>query len=286
MSEIQRIALRLLPPRVVAGLARAHRPFARWLAVRHSRGVAPHDWDPTVHPSDELVTFGIAQLAEDGVPFRYYRSLRRYYEGGGRNTSEIAELLATLGVPLVSARSILEFACGYGRVTRHLVTRVSPTKITVSEIDRDAVDFVTRTFGVRGFYSTSEPEDLVHGDRYDLVLVVSLFSHLPIQSWARWLRRLEQLVQPGGLLVFSTIPWQTGGRPPIEEQREAFELGMLYSEVNETGGRLSGTEYGTAFTRTEFVEGVVAEHFDGTLVKHLPGALNGVQDVYVLRRTA
>jgi SAM-dependent methyltransferase len=224
------------------------------------------------------------EMAANGSGFRYYHSLKRYYDGGERNVSEIESILAALGAPLGDADSILEFACGHGRLTRHLVRRVSPAKLTVSDIDRGAVDFVARTFGVRGLYSTREPEQLVHDVRYDLILVVSLFSHLPIQTWTRWLNRLNDLLLPDGLLVFSTLPWQAGDSPPIPEQTEAFELGLLYSEQNETRGRLRGDDYGTSFVRTEFVLDAVEEHFTGRLVRHLPLALNGVQDVYVLRR--
>jgi SAM-dependent methyltransferase len=223
-------------------------------------------------------------MAANGSGFRYYHSLRLYYDGGERNVCEIESILTALGAPLSDADSILEFACGHGRLTRHLVRRVDPAKLTVSDIDRGAVDFVARTFGVRGLYSTREPEQLVHDARYDLILVVSLFSHLPIQTWTRWLQRLHDLLLPGGLLVFSTLPWQAGDSPPIPEQAEAFELGLLYSEQNETRGRLRGDDYGTSFVRTGFVLDVIEEHFNGRLVKHLPLALNGVQDVYVLRR--
>ncbi len=284
VAQAHRLVLRLLPTPVVTFLADAHRPLARYLAARRYRDGSGGRLVSKVDPDDDLVQHGMRQVAEKGSAFRYYHSLELYYNGGERNVSEIESILAALGAPLGDAGSILEFACGYGRVTRHLVRRVRPEKLTVSDIDRSAVDFVTRTFGVRGRYSTTEPEQLVDDGRYHLILVVSLFSHLPIQTWTRWLKRLNELLMPDGLLVFSTLPWQPGDSPPIPEQTEAFELGLLYSEQNETRGRLTGDEYGTSFVRTEFVLDAVEEHFTGRLVKHLPLALNGVQDVYVLQR--
>lgn len=268
---------------MVTFLARAHRPLARYLAARQYQGGPGGRLVRSVAADDELVHHGMRQMAEKGSGFRYYHSLKLYYEGGERNVSEIERILAAVDAPLGDADPILEFACGYGRLTRHLVQRVSPAKLTVSDIDRSAVDFVTRTFGVRGLYSTREPEQLVHDGRYDLILVVSLFSHLPIQTWTRWLKRLNELLMPDGLLLLSTLPWQTGDSPPIPEQTEAFELGLLYSENNETRGRLDGDQYGTSFVRTQFVLDAVEEHFAGRLVEHLPLALNGVQDVYVLQ---
>jgi SAM-dependent methyltransferase len=269
---------------MVAFLASCHRPLARYLAARHHRDGPDGRFVRRVDPDDDLLHHGMRQLAERGSAFRYYRSVELYYGGGLRNVSEIQSILAALGAPLGDAGSILEFACGHGRLTRHLVRRVDPEKLTVSDIDRSAVDFVTRTFGVRGVYSTSEPEQLVDDGRYDLILVVSLFSHLPLQTWTRWLKRLNELLTPDGLLVFSTLPWQAGDSPPIPDQTDAFELGLLYSEQNETRGRLSGDGYGTSFVRKQFVLDAVEGSFTGRLIKHLPLALNGVQDVYVLQR--
>jgi SAM-dependent methyltransferase len=208
-----------------------------------------------------------------------------YFGGGERNVAELEKVLGEVGCSLREADSALEFACGSGRLTRHFVRRMSPAKLTVSDIDRRAVDFVRQTFEVDGFYAASEPEKLIHDHRYDLIVVVSLFSHLPMHTWTRWLKRLDEMLTVDGLLVFSTLLWDTGGIPVIDEQKEAFELGFLYSERNETRGRLGGGEYGTTFVRKEFVTQAVSENFRGRLVKYFPRALNGVQDVYVLQRS-
>ena len=73
---------------------------------------------------------------------------------------------------------MLEFACGYGRNVRHLVRRFPRATITVSDIDGGAVAFASGRFGVCGRLSASEPEALLWDDRYDLIVVPSLFSHL------------------------------------------------------------------------------------------------------------
>ncbi len=71
--------------------------------------------------------------------------------------------------------------------------------------------------------------------------------------------------------------------------RGTFELeaeGFLYRAENETRGRLPGEHYGVAYVSDKYVEQIVSANFAGRLLKSCPRALNGFQDVYVLRGSA
>jgi SAM-dependent methyltransferase len=185
---------------------------------------------------------------------------------------------------LAAARSVLEFACGYGRVTRHLVPRVDRSRLTVADVDRDAVDFVTSTFGVRGFYSPRDPAQLMRPERYDLLVVVSLFSHLPPATWSAWLARLVALLEPDGALLLSTLPLDTLGQEPAAEDREGVERGFLFKAHNETRGRLAVEEYGTTSVSPGHVRRAV-QHAGAQVSRYGPRAFNGTQDAYLVRLT-
>jgi 2-polyprenyl-3-methyl-5-hydroxy-6-metoxy-1,4-benzoquinol methylase len=265
-------------------VARSQRPIARYLAASDFRRKFGGRLISKIAAEDDLLHESIAEVSQTHSKFRYYRAVSTYYLRGESNVSAVDNLLVHLGSPLRESDSVLEFACGYGRLTRHFVRRISPSKLTVSDIDQTAVDFVRQSFGVEGFYSSREPEKLIHDRRYALIIVVSLFSHLSAERWPGWLRRLEEMLKPQGLLVFSTLPWHTAGGPVPDEEKEAFELGFLYSGENETRGRLGGEEYGTAFVTKDFVTKAVSDNLTAGLVNYSPRALNGVQDVYVLQR--
>jgi 2-polyprenyl-3-methyl-5-hydroxy-6-metoxy-1,4-benzoquinol methylase len=263
----------------------ASHPFARCLAGLLFWRTHGQRLVTKLYPDDDLLHWARRDAA-GAKSFGYFHALQLYFEGGENNVAAVEHVLGEAGCSLAQAGSVLEFACGAGRLTRHLVRRMDPAKLTVSDIDRGAVDFVRETFGVDGFYSAREPDDLAHDGRYDVIVVVSLFSHLPSHSWTRWLRRLEEMLSPGGLLVFSTLLWPVDRATVPDYQQDAFELGLLYSERNETRGRLAGAEYGTAYVLKEFVTRAVSENLSGTLIGYVQGALNGVQDVYVVRRSA
>ncbi|MEE4297661.1 MAG: class I SAM-dependent methyltransferase, partial [Wenzhouxiangella sp.] len=74
---------------------------------------------------------------------------------------------------------VLDFACGYGRLLRFLIHRLSADQIWAAEIQSDAVDYVSEHFGVHGLQSSAEPENFNPNQRFDVIWVASLFSHLP-----------------------------------------------------------------------------------------------------------
>jgi cyclopropane fatty-acyl-phospholipid synthase-like methyltransferase len=102
-------------------------------------------------------------------------------------------------------RRILDFGCGYGRVLRVLRKEFPDATITASDIDRDAVDFCTAQFGVKGIYSSADPNDVQFDDWFDLIWVGTVFTQLDKTSWEAWLPALRDALADDGVLIFTTI---------------------------------------------------------------------------------
>ena len=102
-----------------------------------------------------------------------------YMKSGHEVIRSVQNILDTLGRPARDVRSILDFACGYGRVTRFLKHAFPHARVTCSDILEEAVTFASRKFRVKRKASTTRPEAFVLRKRFDLILVSSLFSHLP-----------------------------------------------------------------------------------------------------------
>ena len=180
--------------------------------------------------------------------------LRDYLADGWRTLAELMLLLERADRPLARIDAVLEFASGHGRFTRHLVKAIGAERVTVSDVVADAVDFSRRAFGVQGFVSHAVPEQLAWPRRYDLVFVLSLFSHLPRGSWGRWLSVLWDAVAPGGLLVFSTHGVEAARRAGVTLDGE----GYFFAASSESNA-IDAQEYGTTFTDEDFVRARVAE---------------------------
>jgi SAM-dependent methyltransferase len=206
--------------------------------------------------------------------------LRDYLADGWRTLSELMLLLEAVNQPLFKTTRVLEFASGHGRFTRHLVKALGAERVVVSDVVSDAVDFSQRTFGVSGFMSASTPEQVQWPQSYDLVFVLSLFSHLPRSTWARWLKVLYEAVAPGGLLVFSTHGVKAAAFDNVQLDAEGF----FFAPSSESNA-IDAQEYGTTFTSEAFVRQRIAETCgEGDLVYQAPVHFWNHQDAYVLRR--
>ena len=279
------VLVALVPAPLRSRLAELHRPVARRLAAARYRRRYAAPFMSDIDYGDDLLQYSLG-VAAARPALRYYDAVDMYYRGGEWNAAEMAKVVGEHGFPLADAGSVLEFACGWGRVTRHLVHLMDRSRLTVSDIDPAAVRFVRHKLGVRGFDSALDPVDLRHEDRYDLILVVSLFSHLPLADWGPWLARLGRLLAPGGALAFSTLGMHAFAVNVADAERTAFEEvadGFFYRPANETRGRLSTDHYGLSYVAESAVRDLVGGHFPGSVVAACPRALNGFQDVYVLR---
>jgi SAM-dependent methyltransferase len=243
-----------------------------------------------VHPRDEMYRF-IAEYWDwpyqaSPMADRVY-ALRSYLAVGDQNVRELEDVLAEAGRPLPRVSSFLEFACGHGRMTRFLVHRLDPSRITVSDINPSAVAFTCDTFGVRGFRSVEDPRDLRHDGRYEVIFVGSLFTHLNHAYWGAWLQRLYSLLSDKGLLIFSTH-----GLRVLDEfygdnwksQLETAADGFFFLQTNETHGRLPTSYYGQTFVTEPYVKGFVEATALGRLEAFHPRKLH-FQDIYVLEKT-
>lgn len=152
--------------------------------------------------------------------------------------------------------SFLDFASGYGRLTRIMLQKLRPDQIHVADIYKDAVDWQRQAFGVAGTYSTPDPADLRHEARHDLIFVGSLFSHLPAELFHRWLATLHGLLNPGGVLAFSV---HDESFLPEGEAMDAS--GLRYFRFSESGS-LDADIYGMSY---------VSEAFVGEAIGRLPG---------------
>ena len=229
--------------------------------------------DCTISPVDDIFRF-----------FQNHHScrnpLRDYLADGWRTLSELMWLLEAVDQPLLKIPAVLEFASGHGRFTRYLVKAIGAERVTVSDVVEGAVAFARQTFGVQGFVSSTVPEQVRWPARFELVFVLSLFSHLPRATWGRWLARLWEAVAPGGLLVFSTH----GAKAAAFDSVVLDDEGFFFAPSSESHA-IDPQAYGTTFTSEAFVRARIAEQCGaGSLVRFEPVQFWNHQDAWVLRK--
>ena len=203
--------------------------------------------------------------------------VREYLSDGWRTLSELMLLMEQAGASLTDMKQVLEFAAGYGRFTRHLVKAI-PGRVTCADVLPGTVEFVRDEFGVEAFYSNHDPAEIAYPRQYDLVFVLSLFTHLPVRMWAPWLQSLARAVRPGGLLVVS-----------VHNEAVAPYLGVTFGDdgtyfvASSESPSIDGEVYGTTFTTREFVENSVMTALGKSPTVYRPYAFWGGQDGVAIR---
>jgi SAM-dependent methyltransferase len=169
-------------------------------------------------------------------------------------------------------RRMLDFASGYGRLTRLLVHEQLADEITVSDILEGGMEFQAAQFGVRTILSKKTPEEFVADGTYDLIFVASLFTHLPPATFTRWLRRLAELLAPEGLLIFSVH----------DESLAPKKVDGILFASNSESRVLDVEDYGSTWVTETYVREQVASIGANFDCIRLPRALTDWQDVYVI----
>ncbi len=225
-----------------------------------------------------------AEIADDDEMLLYALSAMKtqdlaraeYFRQGAEINDVIQQLLKWKYPQAKENIKFLDFASGYGRVTRFLVTNLPASNVWVSDIHAEAVAFQQRTFGVRGLSSYSDPRELDCALRFDVIFVGSLFTHLPAERFRQWLRRLFDLLEPSGVLAFSVHG---------EDLRQDIpETGILFVPVSESR-TLNTSEYGATTVTEDFVRSMIeAAAGPGKRYKRLIRAMCDEHDIYVVSR--
>ncbi|HGH7183323.1 class I SAM-dependent methyltransferase [Bacillus cereus] len=230
-----------------------------------------------IHPEDHIFQF----LVTNPV-FPSKKEAIDYYFNDGQNSAQILlDLITSFYPPTDNPIKLLEFASGYGCVTRHLLNLQANLNITACDIHEKAITFIENTLNHSSILSHPEPEHLkLAASTYDIVFCLSFFSHMPDTTWFRWLQTLYSAVSPGGLFIFTTHGYQSKkyfGFPNLNEQgywflssSEQFDL-----DVNQYGQMIVSPSYVCSKIKLlpynpiikRFTEGFWWEHQDLWVIK-------------------
>jgi len=226
---------------------------------------------PALHSEDHMLGHFLKMNAEGGLKF--------YFKGGLADAEQLMTTIEGLGVDMDNLR-VLEFAAGYGRLTRHLQKLCD---LTVSDIHPEAVEFVGRHCGCPAYVSAKDPEQLKIPGQFNVVAVISLFSHLPDRTFGRWLSALYALVAPGGYLIFTTIG--ESARPINPKIPTPGPDGIAFEPMSEQKD-LDTQEYGNATVYPHYVGVQVGRLPGARLISYKAGVWWKYQDEYIVQKPA
>lgn len=180
--------------------------------------------------------------------------LETYYESGRRHAEIIRQLLAGHALPIERFHSLLDFGCGCGRVLRQW-RELAQTHVHGCDYNPKLVDWCRHSLLFAEFRLNQLEPPLPYPDaEMEFVYGLSVFTHLTEELQKAWLRDLERVLTPGGVLLLTTKgrSWFSSLNA---EERARFERGeLVVQEERYPGKNFCAAFHPEAYVRERFTE--------------------------------
>jgi ubiquinone/menaquinone biosynthesis C-methylase UbiE len=170
------------------------------LAMRYS-GLSDKKWFETIAASLSDASLGLPGFPSPQVQANFTgRSGRPALEEAFEFYTLIKSSVPTLTGP------ILDFGCGWGRILRFFLKDLDPKYVHGVDVEPSAIA-ECRDTKVPGDIQLIAP----HGplpfskDTFQIVYAYSVFTHLPEQAAAHWMREIKRVLKPEGRIVFTAL---------------------------------------------------------------------------------
>jgi len=233
--------------------------------------------ESAVHSDDHIYRF-----CAEHPGFENLRQATSYYfQSSAKSAADLEKFISTYCDINHASFDLLEFASGYGAVTRHFKNKLPKANVISCDIHHEAVSFTQNELGVEAELSESVPEELKLSKSFDVVFALSFFSHMPKSTWGRWLASLAAQVRKGGYLIFTTHGEKSlvnFGNPKVDKE------GFWFKRTSEQKD-LDTEEYGMTVSLPRYVTNVIGAFPELSLVYFEEGFWWGHQDVYIVRKS-
>jgi 2-polyprenyl-3-methyl-5-hydroxy-6-metoxy-1,4-benzoquinol methylase len=196
---------------------------------------------------------------------------------------KLSDTLGRHGRAFAEGVRVLDWGCGCGRLSRYLTT-LTPATITGIDIDADNAGWCAAHLPAGRFAAIARhpPTDLPDG-AFDVIVGISIFTHLREREQFEWLAELRRLTAAGGLVLVTTHADASVCRADFNDQAlTRWQAdGFLDSGKNVTLEVAGDAEYyrDTYHTR-RYIEQRWREYF--RIVEIVPGYIGNHQDLVVM----
>jgi SAM-dependent methyltransferase len=178
-----------------------------------------------------------------------------FLESGYSILDDLEAVLKVAGTSLASFPRMLDYGCGSGRTTRALKTRFPAAEVHGTDIDPEAIAWLTRhcsRFGEFRLAPHQPPTPYTDGF-FDFIVGISVFTHLPEDMQFAWLKELRRITKPGGLLILTTSGKKNYVDLPPDLLRVVEERGFCYVDGGYGQSISLPAFYQNTFHRPEYV---------------------------------
>lgn len=187
--------------------------------------------------------------------------------------------------------SVLDLPCGHGRVARILRAKFPDAALTVCDIDRPGVDFCASEFNAKGIYSQNPFKGFDLGEKFDLIWVGSLVTHLNEALVIEFYEFLLRHLNAGGVAIVTNHGAYVAGKMSlavrVDQQIYAMDKGSMDKMLRSYHGTgfgfnpyKGGTDYGTSISTEAWTRQRI-RMAGGRTMEYLPHFWDNHQDVAI-----
>lgn len=131
-------------------------------------------------------------------------SVEQFLYLGRGCANHVVDQAGSAGVELRTAKRVLDFGCGCGRILRWLMSDYPHVEFFGVDVDHEALRWCDKHLPLGHFDQSSFEPPLKYPDAYfDIIYCFSVFTHLDEKRQDLWLQELRRLLRPGGLLFIT-----------------------------------------------------------------------------------
>ena len=235
-----------------------------------------YDVIPDIHDHDFIFQFLVENKSFKSVN----DAINYYFMDGRKSARKLSGFIGDLNPSNGENIKVLEFASGYGCVTRHFNNELPGIDITSCDIHDDAVRFIESKLEGKAILSHAVPELLKLDVQYDVVFALSFFSHMPKSTWSRWLKSLASCTKKNGYILFTTQGIESRkyfGNPELDNE------GFWFKSESEQKD-LDTSEYGQTIVSPKYVFSAINNLNLLELNRYYKSNWWGHQDLYIVQR--
>lgn len=179
--------------------------------------------------------------------------------------------------------AVLDWGCGCGRLARFLE---ADTSVTGVDIDADNVQWCQQHLSGRFLTIPLRPPSALASDQFDLIIGISVFTHLREDVQFEWLAELQRLARPCALLLMSVHGNAAVHREPSWDAtvfKVWRERGFVDGPSHDLGDSIAERGYyRNSYHTADYIQRRWSPYFE--IVEILPAYIGGMQDLVVLRK--
>ena len=232
----------------------------------------------SIHKNDLMFAFHLNRFPHDPA-----EALYSYYKVGYSTARHLKSIADDFGI---KAGRLIDFGSGYGRVARFLPALFPDAQCVVTEVKKQAIEFQEQELGLSGVTHAASPDDFPT-EKFDLLLALSVFTHLPQELFISWIKGLSERMRETGAMIITFLDQQREESVEILKNFTGSPQDFEYIRRSEDSyftfisDRLKDEEkYGSSFITRDWLEDLVGSL--GLRVQFLDYALVPSQDAAII----